>query len=186
MQLNLHAIEHFSRANGPGRRAVIWFQGCNLGCPNCFNPLTHPADGGLLRDTEDLATEIRELHPKIEGLSISGGEPFQQPDALFNLLQHLSGSGLSILIFSGYTLAEIQQQPLGPSILPYIDVLIAGRYVNTRPVGHSLLGSANQTIHLVSDRYSLRDLQQVPRREFILHGDGQVTSTGIDPTNAGT
>ena len=181
MELRLHSIEYFSRANGPGCRTVIWFQGCTLGCPACFNPLTHPADGGLFHDTETLAAEIIARRPSIQGLSISGGEPFQQPEALLELLTHLSGSGLSILVFSGYALTEIRRQPLGPSILPFLDVLIAGRYVTTRPVGHSLLGSSNQTIHFLSARYSLPDLQQVPRREFILHSDGQVTVSGIDP-----
>ena len=102
--LHLHAIEHFSQANGPGLRTVVWFQGCTLGCPGCFNPATHDSRGGRTVDTRELVTEIRSLGQQIEGVSISGGEPFQQPEALLDLLTGLGDSHLSRLVFSGYRL----------------------------------------------------------------------------------
>ena len=75
--------------------------------------------------------------------------------------------------------------PLGPSILRHIDVLIAGRYVASQHLGHGLLGSANQQIHLLTGRYTLPQLINVPLREVILHGDGTVTATGISPWRPG-
>jgi len=181
MILRLHAFQSYSRSNGPGLRAVVWFQGCTLGCPGCFNPATHAAQAGYLADTEALAAQILALRPDIEGLSISGGEPFQQPEALLDLLQRLDGSGLGCLVFSGYTLEEILAQPLGRETLAHCDVLIAGRYVAREREAVGLLGSANQTLHFLTGRYTPEDLASVPPREVILHPDGSVTSSGIDP-----
>jgi anaerobic ribonucleoside-triphosphate reductase activating protein len=101
MKFRLHALEPFSRANGPGLRAVVWFQGCTLGCPGCFNLATHDSQAGRHADTESLAAEILALGTRIEGISISGGEPFQQPEALLDLLSRLTNSHLSRLVFSG-------------------------------------------------------------------------------------
>ncbi|MBI4514229.1 MAG: radical SAM protein [Deltaproteobacteria bacterium] len=181
MKVRLHAIEYGSRANGPGLRAALWFQGCTLACPGCFNPATHDAQDGGWSDTGTLAAEISARRTSIEGVSISGGEPFQQPQALRDLLERLAESGLSRLVFSGYTLHEIQVSPWGPAILSCIDVLIAGRYVAMRGLGEGLRGSANQRVHLLTSRYTHGDLAAVPRREVILHPDGSVSITGIRP-----
>jgi anaerobic ribonucleoside-triphosphate reductase activating protein len=181
LKLRIHAIEPASRANGPGLRAVIWFQGCSLGCPCCFNPATHDSSGGFDADTAALAANLRRNPHSIEGISISGGEPFQQPEALLDLLKLLSDSGLNTLVFTGYTLAEIRNQPVGPLILPHLDVLIAGRYVKSRHLAHALIGSTNQQIHLLTPRYAPADFEKIPRREIILHADGSITLTGISP-----
>ena len=181
MKLRLHAFEPASRSNGPGLRAVVWFQGCTLRCPGCFNPATHEPQGGYQSDTETLAGEILALGTRIEGISISGGEPFQQPEALLDLLQRLAASHLSRLVFTGYTLPEIGNLPFGPDILTQVDVLIAGRYVASQRTDHPLLGSANQQLHLLTDRYTLADLAALPARELILHPDGTVTATGVSP-----
>ena len=181
MNLRLHAFEPASRANGPGLRAVVWFQGCTLGCPGCFNPATHDLRGGSESDTVCLAAEILASAPQIDGISISGGEPFQQPDALLDLLTRLARSGLSRLVFTGYTLDEIHRCRLGPEILRHLDVLIAGRYDASQRVAKGLLGSSNQQIHLLTGRHNLAELAAAPPRELILHRDGTVTGSGIHP-----
>ncbi len=122
MKFRPHAFERVSRANGPGLRAVVWFQGCTLGCPGCFNPATDDPQGGCDSDTETLAAEISTLATRLEGISISCGEPFQQPEAPLDLLRRLADWHLSRLVFSGYSLPEIDRLPLGPSILRHIDV----------------------------------------------------------------
>jgi len=181
MNLRLHAYEPCSRANGPGRRAVVWFQGCTLNCPGCFNPATHDPAGGYAYDTEQLAADILALGDRIEGVSFSGGESLQQPQALLDLLQRLAASPLSTLLFSGYTLPEIAAMPLGPESLSHIDVLIAGRFNVLMPCGKGLMSSANQQVHLLSSRYTSRDLARVPTRELIIHQDGSLTGSGIRP-----
>jgi anaerobic ribonucleoside-triphosphate reductase activating protein len=185
MKIQVHAVEPASRANGPGLRAVVWFQGCTLNCPGCFNPTTHDPLGGIESDTEILAAEILSLADTIEGVSVSGGEPFQQPEALLNLLERLAGTSQSRLVFSGYTLAQLAALPFGPAVLRHVDVLIAGRYIASRRTGHGLVGSANQQIHLLTNRYTLADLAAVPPRELVLHRDGTVSVSGISPWTDG-
>lgn len=180
MNFRLHSFEPASRANGPGLRAVVWFQGCTLGCPGCFNPATHDPAGGCQTDTAALAADILTLRPGIEGVSISGGEPFQQPEALLDLLKRLDDSGLSRLAFTGYTLEEARAMSLGQPILDHLDVLVAGRYVASKRVARGLLGSANQQIHLVTSRHFPADFSDVPSREIILHHDGSMTLSGVD------
>lgn len=184
IKLRIHALELASRANGPGMRAVVWFQGCTLGCPGCFNPGTHDLRGGNLIDIEELAQQILTHRSEIEGVSISGGEPFQQPEALLCLLEHIAGSGLSRLVFSGYTLQEIRALPLGLQIIKHVDVLITGRYVASLHLGRGLLGSTNQQILLVTNRYKKEDFKHIPPREIILHPDGNITLSGVDPEPA--
>jgi len=180
MNLRIHAVEPASLANGPGLRAVVWFQGCTLGCPGCFNPATHNASAGGDVDTGVLAATFLGIS-EIAGINLSGGEPFQQPEALLDLLTRLEGSPLSIVCFSGYTLAEIQTMPLGPRILSRLDVLIAGRYLHAQHLGVGLLGSANQRIHLLSKRYAPSDFTRLPAGEAIIHRDGSITLSGIHP-----
>ncbi len=97
------------------------------------------------------------------------------------LLSHLSASHLSQLVFTGYTLPEINRLPLSLEILHHLDVLIAGRYAAAHPTGQSLLGSANQQIHLMTGRYMFPQLSSVPRHELILHPDATLTATGLTP-----
>lgn len=97
------------------------------------------------------------------------------------MLNRVSDSHLSRLVFTGYTLPEIERFPLESSILGPIDVLIAGRYAPAQHGGHGLLGSANQHIHLLTNRSTLSQLACVPRRELILRPDGTMTATGLSP-----
>src|SRR5262249_14234624 len=134
----IHAVEPRSRANGPGVRFVVWFQGCTLGCPGCFNPATHavaldPGPGPGTRPETSIAelaaTMAAACASGATGLSLSGGEPLQQPDAARALLDAARALGLSTLAFSGYTIDEIRGLPGGPDVLARLDVLIDGRYV---------------------------------------------------------
>ena len=168
----VHAIEPRSRANGPGVRLVVWLQGCTLACPGCFNPATHAA-GGREVGVDDIA------FGDVEGLTLSGGEPIQQADACIALLDRARRSGLSTLMFSGYTLAEIQG--LAPGVLERLDVLIDGRYVARERLATGLRGSANQGIQLLTDRYTLADVEATPVAEIRIGPTGDVVLTGVDP-----
>ncbi|MBI3682331.1 MAG: radical SAM protein [Acidobacteria bacterium] len=178
MKMRLHAFEPASRANGPGLRAVAWFQGCTIGCHGCFNPDTHSLVGGYETEVGALVAEILAT-PGIEGVSLSGGEPFQQPDALAELVARLRETPFSILVFSGYTMESIRKLPRGPEVLAHIDVLVAGPYVESRHLGSGLLGSSNQRLHLLTTRYRPGDFAPLPTAEVILHRDGSMTVSGF-------
>ena len=119
-----------------------------------------------------------EVFPKVTfSLGVEASLPCRRP-ALMKCSIHRTRS-----LSGGYRLSEIEDFPLGPEILRNVDVLIAGRYVDRQHVGQHLLGSANQRIDLLTNRYSLTQLKTVPRGELILHPDGSVTATGILPWN---
>jgi anaerobic ribonucleoside-triphosphate reductase activating protein len=180
--LALHAFEPRSRANGPGVRAVVWFQGCTLACPGCFNPETHAAAAP--------ATTVRDVLARIDaagvaGVTISGGEPFQQPAALHALCRALRAADRSLIVFSGYRRAELEARPLGAATLALLDVLIDGRYAAGRHQGDGLRGSANQQRHLLSARHTLAELDATPPAEATIGPDGVVHLSGVAPLRLG-
>ena len=94
--------------NGPGRRAVLWVQGCSLACPGCFNPETHAIEGGQSIAVAEFFDLIDSQAGEIEGLTVSGGEPLQQLEALTQLLRLVrEHTELSVLLFTGLRLEEI-------------------------------------------------------------------------------
>jgi len=183
LRARIHATEPRSRANGPGARFVIWFQGCTLGCRGCFNPATHPEAGGHTIAVDALLDEIAAAAARgsIEGITLSGGEPFEQPEAALAVLRGARRLGLSTLAFSGFTLEELRAQPLGADLLDVLDVLIDGRYVAAERLGRGLRGSANQRIHLFGARYQAADVEATPEAEIRITADGEVVLTGVNP-----
>ncbi|HYU15856.1 MAG TPA: 4Fe-4S single cluster domain-containing protein [Candidatus Acidoferrum sp.] len=181
--VSLHATMARSRANGPGSRFAIWFQGCSLGCAGCFNPATHPTGAGERVAVDDLVDRVLAERQAIEGVTVSGGEPFEQPEGLLALARGLRRGApvLSILVFSGFTRTEIERQPLGPAILEAIDVLVDGRFVERRALGRGLRGSDNQVIHLLSPRYTREAIEATPVGEVVIGPDGSAAVSGVAP-----
>ncbi|GHJ35960.1 4Fe-4S single cluster domain-containing protein [Streptomyces sp. TS71-3] len=185
-RLRLHGFEPYSAANGPGTRAVVWVQGCTLGCPGCFNSGTHPRDAVEDVSADALFERIRGLGDRIEGVTISGGEPLQQRAPVLRLLERLRAeTTLSTLLFTGYRRTEVDRMAEARALYACVDVLLAGRYERERHLARGLRGSANKTVHFLTDRYSPADLDAVPDAEVVIHPDGHVTFTGIDPLTPG-
>ena len=173
--IRIHALLENSHANGPGLRAVLWTQGCTLGCPGCFNPATHPTLGGELVSVTALAERIQTI-PGIEGLTVSGGEPLQQLIPLTRLLRSLRQStALSTVLFTGFEPDEVQRLPGNAELLAQVDVLIAGRYRQEQRLASGLRGSANKQLLFLSARYSPADFEHLPEAEVVIGPDGQVT-----------
>jgi len=180
--LIIHRYLPASLANGPGRRAVVWVQGCTLACPGCFNPDTHSNTQGTIISVDALSEEILTHADQLEGLTISGGEPLQQATSLARLLQKIRElSSLSILLFTGYTWEQIPNIPAGAEVLKYCDVVLAGRYKQSLRLASELLGSSNKTCHFLTSRYSPVDLQSVPEAEVIIEPSGEILLSGINP-----
>jgi anaerobic ribonucleoside-triphosphate reductase activating protein len=183
--LRLHAFEPSSAVNGPGARAVVWVQGCTLGCPGCFNPATHPRPGTEVA-VAVLAGQIMALGDRIEGVTISGGEPLQQRPAVLDLLRRLRArTALSAILLTGYRHSELARMPDAAELAGLLDVLIAGRYEQPLRLSRGLRGSANKTVHLLTGRYTQADLDRVPDAEVIIRPGGQLTVSGIDPPALG-
>jgi anaerobic ribonucleoside-triphosphate reductase activating protein len=146
-----------TEAEGPGRRYAIWVQGCPLRCPGCCNPELLPFTGGTQVLAHELAARVL-ASPGIEGITLLGGEPFAQAAGCTELCRQVAASGLSVMVFSGYTLDELQRQPGAERLLAVTDLLVDGRFDRRRPdLKRRFVGSTNQQQHFLSDRYQADD-----------------------------
>lgn len=148
-----------TEAEGPGRRFAVWVQGCPLRCADCCNPELLGFSGGMEHDTEELAGRIVAT-PGIEGVTLLGGEPLSQPAAVLDLARRVRGRGLSVMIFTGFTLAELRARHRRDidELLAHTDLLVDGRYERDQPESERRwIGSRNQVMHFLSDRYAADD-----------------------------
>ena len=148
-----------TEAEGPGRRFAIWVQGCPLRCAECCNPELLGFSGGTEHDTAELAKRIAAT-PGIEGVTFLGGEPLSQPAAVLDLARRVREHGLSIMVFTGFTLDELrarERQDID-ELLEHTDLLVDGRYERDQPDSERRwIGSRNQVMHFLSDRYAKDD-----------------------------
>ena len=147
-----------TEAEGPGRRYAVWVQGCPLRCPGCCNPELLPFAGGRASTVAELRSRILDTHARrpLEGLSLLGGEPFAQAKALAVLAEAVRAEGLSVMIYSGFTLAELEarEDPDTARLLAACDLLVDGRYERDKPdESRRWIGSRNQELHRLSARY---------------------------------
>jgi len=181
--LHVHAFLPLSYANGPGPRCVLWLQGCTLACPGCFNPQTHSKAWPAAEhwSVDDAVARV-DACDGVEGLTLSGGEPLQQAEAVATLLSRVRAeTPLSVLLFTGYTWAEIQRDPARRQVLDHCDVVVAGRYLARKAQHEPLRSSTNQQVYRLTDRYTEGDLHTVPETELVIQPDGQVTISGTAP-----
>lgn len=178
MAINVAHFETYSEVNGPGLRSVVWVQGCTLNCPGCANQKLQENRTVDLIEPEELLDRI--LQAKTEGVTFSGGEPFQQASQLAVLAALCRRNNLSVISFSGHYLRFLKsaRAPSGSAeLLSNLDVLIDGPYQQHRAIPKSLRGSSNQSLHFLTNRYSDLDFQTI-KSQAIISGD-TVVSTGI-------
>jgi anaerobic ribonucleoside-triphosphate reductase activating protein len=148
-----------TEAEGPGKRFAIWFQGCPLRCPGCCNPEFLPFRGGQSIAVREMAERIALSREEngIEGVTFLGGEPFAHAGLAAVLARLIRDQGFSVMVFSGYTIEQLQSRP-EPEVAELIaltDILVDGPYDRDRPdFERRWIGSTNQRIHFLSDRYS--------------------------------
>lgn len=119
---------------------------------------------------------------RIEGITISGGEPLQQIAPLTELLRFLRHSTrLSSIVFTGFEVEEINQMPGHEALFSLVDVVVAGRYKMEKRLAAGLRGSSNKQLLFLSNRYSAADFENLPEAEVIIGPDGEITLSGIDP-----
>lgn len=133
---------------GTGKRLAIWVQGCNLGCKGCINPELWPVSGGRSLDLEQFIISILPEINQFDGITITGGEPFQQYEQLVAFCTFLrQKSDINILVFSGYTINELIENHPDKLFLSCIDNLVDGRYIQGHPEKNAIKGSSNQNIY---------------------------------------
>jgi len=149
-QLNVAEWCPSSEALGPGKRFVIWVQGCPFKCKNCIAPDWIPFRKANLMSIQGLTDRIT-AQVGINGLTLSGGEPFMQAAGLAALLRAVKARrpDFSVIAFSGFRLNQLVWQE-ALDLLREIDVLIAGLFVEKRNDGLGLRGSNNQSVHFLT------------------------------------
>lgn len=149
-QLRIAGILNESIVDGPGIRLVVFTQGCKHHCPGCHNPQTHSFDGGTLIDIDDIIEQMKS-NPLLDGITLSGGDPFEQAEALSELAQRVQSMGYNVMTYTGYTFEYILENKGKingwDELINETDILVDGRFEIARK--NMLLkfkGSENQRI----------------------------------------
>ncbi len=136
-----------SIVDGPGIRYTVFTQGCPHRCPACHNPQTHDFDGGTVVPVANLLADITKRFTK--AVTLSGGEPFCQPQPLAQLATALRAQGFDVMAYSGYTFAQLQAMP-DPAVrelLSQLSLLVDGRFIpEQRDISLRFRGSTNQRV----------------------------------------
>lgn len=185
--LNIASRLSCTEAEGPGRRAALWVQGCNKRCAGCCNPAYLPFAERELVSSESVLAWLLNAHQayNLEGITFLGGEPMLQAEGLAVVAKGAQMHGLSVMIFSGYTRAELVelQLPGADDLLLYTDLLVDGPYDAKQPDLNRLwTGSTNQNFHYLTSRYdaSIESTHEEVERmlEIRLKTDGTIFING--------
>ncbi len=182
MHWKLNRIQYPVYNLGKGRRIGIWVQGCSLGCKGCISQTLQTKKGGQLIDIEALVTEITKVKNQFDGITITGGEPFQQYKELIAFCAWLKqNTKLEIYVFSGYYLDELYDLYPDKLFLKYIDFLMDGRYVKEEHHNENTRGSGNQTLYQFTNNEVIKVINGFSSNEFGLSvdRDNQVYLSGI-------
>lgn len=184
--LNVASRLPCTEAEGPGRRAALWAQGCNKRCRGCCNPGYLQLVERELVSTSSVLDWLANAHHvhDLEGVTFLGGEPMLQAQGLAVVAQGAQSLGLSVMVFSGYTKTELDAMQLTgvDQLLRYTDVLVDGPYEASLPeISRRWVGSTNQQFHYLTERYDA----QIEKRDAVerlievrINSDGTVFVNG--------
>ena len=148
MRISLSGVTGDSIVDGPGLRLTIFTQGCLHHCPGCHNPQTHDPEGGSWADTEDILAAAAE-NPLLDGITLSGGDPFLQPVPCLALAEGAHKIGLNVWTYTGYTWEALWEEnaPEKIALLKETDVLVDGPFLQAeRSLELRFCGSRNQRL----------------------------------------
>jgi anaerobic ribonucleoside-triphosphate reductase activating protein len=192
----IHGKIDSSSVNGPGNRAVLWFQGCSLGCVGCWNPESHAFHEKKRTSIGEIQDWILGLKD-VEGITFSGGEPMQQAPYLYALVSFIREKrpDLSIGMYTGYTKKELENgtfkwksaydaewqrgsKQLWTAIRGHLDFAVIGRYVASLACHNEpLRGSSNQEVLFLTEKYKQADLSP-QAAEITVDDSGDIQITG--------
>lgn len=145
-------IEEDTDLLGPYNRFVIWVHGCCFDCKGC---LAGNTKNGAYEEIETDVLADWIVKSPCEGITISGGEPFLQSNALLSMIRKIKEQrDIGIVVYSGFTLDELKQDEEMSLLLPEVDILIDGRYIKELDDNRAYVGSSNQIIHYLTPRYT--------------------------------
>lgn len=188
MLINVAGVFGGITNSGPGRRVGVWVSGCSLRCPGCFAPELWEKGAGTPREVRDVVADVLGLSRDHDGITISGGEPFEQASAVHELIEEVAKQKpeLDVLVYTGYTIEEIRAgTDEMKALLGHVDVLIDGRFRDDLPTDLLWRGSANQRMNLLSARAKKHQRFREARYEgkrpvhFEVTVDGRIHLIGI-------
>ena len=156
LPLKIARLKRASRVLGPGCRAIIWTHGCSRGCPHCIAEEMNEAPHQFEHTAVTLYEWLESIEG-IEGVTITGGEPFEQDiETLGDFLQLVKHDSrrLSTMCYTGKSMTELLNDDKISRILKYIDIVIDGPYIHELNAGHKWRGSSNQKIYPLTDEYA--------------------------------
>ncbi len=150
VKVRIAGIINESIVDGPGIRMVVFAQGCKHRCKGCHNPHTHSFDGGELKDIDEILSGIKK-NSLLDGITLSGGDPFEQPAEFAELAAEVKKAGLNVITYTGYTYEQLMELSAGndgiKKLLDNTDLLIDGPFVmEQRNLLLKFKGSENQRI----------------------------------------
>lgn len=144
MDIRVAGIVNDSIVDGPGFRLAVFTQGCPHNCEGCHNPETHDFGGGSIKDTGEII-RMMEDNPLLDGITLTGGDPFCQVEPCIELARAAKKLGLNVWAFSGWTYEEILADSEMSKLLKELDVLIDGPFILAqRTLDKRFMGSKNQ------------------------------------------
>ncbi len=166
---------------GPGYRAVVWVMGCGRKCEGCIAPEMWDYDGGDEVTVEELAEFM--LQNDVDGITVSGGEPFDQPEGLTELLKYIKAKGKNTWVFTGYTIAELRNSDNEntKNALQYVDVLVDGEYIKEKSGTFPYRGSANQNIIYLTDAIPAIPSDDAGGRIQVVMKGNELMVVGVPP-----
>lgn len=185
--LNIAHIVEATEAEGPGLRFVVWVQGCLKRCRGCCNGDLLKIKPAQIMSSQDIIDQVqlaKQQYPLLEGVTFLGGEPFLQAQGLADIAQLAQQMGLSVMVFTGYLLEELNEQQFSGSLklLTYTDVLIDGEFdQNQQEMERNWVGSRNQKFHYLSNFYSNKIEKHALNvtNEWRVDLQGQVKGNGL-------
>lgn len=146
MKIRLSGVVNDSIVDGPGFRLSIFTQGCPHDCPGCHNPQTHSFEGGQDRNTDELIAMMEE-NPLLDGITLTGGDPFCQPEPCALLADAAHRLGLGVWAYSGWTWEQLLSDPGKRVLLEKTDVLADGPFIlKLKTLDKPFVGSSNQRL----------------------------------------
>ncbi len=186
MNWQLNKIQYPVYNLGEGKRIGIWVQGCNLECKGCVNKTLRSSKGGKSISVVDVFNWVASCQNDFDGITISGGEPFQQYEQLIAFL-HLvkTKTNLSVHCFSGYYLNELEKTFPDKLFLKYIDTLADGRYIEEQHENTNIKGSINQTVYRIIEGVPIKEVNPSVSKKWSvnINNDNRIYMTGIPKMN---
>lgn len=146
MKIRLFGTANDSIVDGPGLRYAVFTQGCPHNCEGCHNPNSHDMNGGYFEEIDSIMEKIRK-NPLLDGVTLSGGEPFMQPAECAEIARRAHKMGLNVMVYTGFTFEELLKNEQYMELLKNTDILVDGKFVLAKKsIDLNFKGSSNQRI----------------------------------------